>query len=64
MVVNDHWANFTYTGNNEASSLWVLNHIIQKIKDSGNIEWGHNIDSTQYFFKMGGTTWTKNKTSG
>ena len=59
-VCNDCWSNFFYRGNNEAASSWILEHIIRKIKDSGNAQWGHNNDNTQYYFSMGGTTWTKN----
>ena len=61
MICNDHWAKFTYTGDNKTASKWVVNCLVKDLENSGNLEWGHNNDNTQYFFKMGGTTWTKNK---
>ena len=63
MICNDCWSNFVYTGDNEAASKWIVNCLVKDLNGSGNLEWGHNSDSTQYFFKMGGTTWTKNKTN-
>tara|TARA_Y100000590_G_C15602732_1_gene970757 strand:- start:538 stop:906 length:369 start_codon:yes stop_codon:yes gene_type:complete len=61
MICNDCWSNFTYTGDNKAASQWVLNCLVKHLNGTGNLEWGHNSDNTQYFFKMGGTTWTKDK---
>jgi len=55
---------FIYTGDNNASSQWIMDNLIKFLHNTGNLEWGHNEDSTQYFFKINGTTLTKDKTSG
>ena len=63
MIVNDVWDDFIYTGDDFKASSWIVKNIITHIENSGDCEWGHNIDSTQYYFKMAGQTWTKNKTN-
>ena len=61
-VINAVWPNFTYTGDNHAASQWVLNNVIKNMCQCNmRSEWGHNEDSTVYTYKMGMTTWTKNK---
>ena len=63
-ICNEIWPDFIYTGDNNASSQWIMGNLIKFLHNTGNLEWGHNEDSTQYFFKINGTTLTKDKTSG
>ena len=63
MVCNDCWDNFIYTGDNKAASNWISKHLLPYLVDNNNLEWGHNALSTQYYFKSGSQTWTKDKSS-
>ena len=62
-ICNDSWSEFIYTGDNGAASQWIIDNLIRFLHETSNLEWGHNDDSTQYFFKINGTILTKNKTS-
>ena len=62
-VINAVWPSFVYTGDNNAASQWVMNNIIKNMYQCNmKSEWGHNDDSSVYTYKMGMTTWTKNRT--
>jgi hypothetical protein len=61
-VVNAMWSSFVYTGDNGAASRWVMNNIMKNMYQCNmSSEWGSNTDNTVYTYKMGATTWTKNK---
>ena len=47
----------------QEDSWRLMENLIKFLHNTGNLEWGHNDDSTQYFFKINGTTLTKDKTS-
>ena len=60
-IINDKWATFNYTGDNGASSAWIMNNIIKHIGSGSGLSWGPNEDNTVYSLTVSGQTWTKNK---
>ena len=62
-ICNDSWPEFIYTGDNGAASQWIIDNLIKFLNETSNLEWGHNDDSTQYFFKIDGTTLIKDKSN-
>ena len=63
MICNDVWPNFIYTGNNKEASAWLMDNLIAHLSNTGNADWGPNETNTVYTFTMGGTVWSKNKTT-
>jgi hypothetical protein len=62
-VINTVWPSFVYTGDNGAASQWVLNNVIKNMYQCNmQSEWGSNDDDSQYIYKMGTTTWAKDRT--
>ena len=59
-VVNEMWERFTYNGNNEEASNYVMNNIVKHITGVNNLEWGPNASNTEYHFNFdGGLNWKK-----
>ena len=54
------WDRFTYNGNNEEASNYVMNNIVKHITGVNNLEWGPNASNTEYHFNFdGGLDWRK-----
>tara|TARA_B100001094_G_scaffold294387_1_gene314978 strand:- start:13189 stop:13554 length:366 start_codon:yes stop_codon:yes gene_type:complete len=62
-ICNECWGDFTYTGDNQEASKWIINYLLKHLGNGNQIEWGSNSDNTQYFFKVNDTTLTKDRTS-
>ena len=62
-IINVLWPSFTYTGNNQAASQWMLNNLVKNMHHATGLQWGPNSNSTIYTFSInsGANTWTKNK---
>ncbi len=65
MIINCMWPNFTYTGDNNAASLWIITNLIKNMCHCSGVQYGPNADSSIYTFSMndGANVWTKNKSS-
>lgn len=61
-IINYFWDKFTYTGDNNEASNFIMECILKKIKALSNVEYGPNEDNTQYIFSInsGSNYWTKN----
>jgi hypothetical protein len=63
-VIDIIWGKFTYSGNNDVASKWIVNNCIKYTYNISNLKWGP-VDSTnnEYYFQIESKKWTKNKTS-